>query len=424
MSDRFGRRPMLVGGLFLVGCGITGLGFATCYEHLLLLRVCSGVGIASTYTAASMYISDISHPMNSARTRAPMSMGVSAGMLVGPAIGGFLLEEIGLHSTALGVGVATFTTAAATCALLPESLVTSRGPTSHGSVLDAVKSWGPIVRDPRLRRVLMWVWCYNAAFWGAVSLLPMIYVDLAFSPTVVGGIFTTSAVMNLLATPVVARAADKFGKMRVVIPGALIYGGCLVLIPSAGSLVELLPILAAMQLATAMCSQAHLYAMDITPSQDRAKIPALWNTVGDTGMLLSSFASSALAQASTTGVALYMDGALLLVATALTVGAQASDSTAPLSVERAVRYGDSGFACMAEAPSRRKLCLRVRDNGGRSLFHPKCFCAVLLRRAEAWLGLHYASQLSWPCPDQRLESSHVATAQEQGMFASNACCRW
>lgn len=37
---------------------------------------------------AGMYVTDISHPLNSARTRAPMQMGMSAGLLIGPAIGG------------------------------------------------------------------------------------------------------------------------------------------------------------------------------------------------------------------------------------------------------------------------------------------------------------------------------------------------
>lgn len=35
-----------------------------------------------------MYVTDISHPLNSARTRAPMQMGMSAGLLIGPALGG------------------------------------------------------------------------------------------------------------------------------------------------------------------------------------------------------------------------------------------------------------------------------------------------------------------------------------------------
>ena len=42
----------------------------------------------ATASSPGMYVTDISHPLNSARTRAPMQMGMSAGLLIGPAIGG------------------------------------------------------------------------------------------------------------------------------------------------------------------------------------------------------------------------------------------------------------------------------------------------------------------------------------------------
>ena len=46
-----------------------------------------------------MYVTDISHPLNSARTRAPMQMGMSAGLLIGPALGGRLDKEIVIYSS-------------------------------------------------------------------------------------------------------------------------------------------------------------------------------------------------------------------------------------------------------------------------------------------------------------------------------------
>merc|ERR1712217_641719 len=137
-------------------------------------------------TSAAMYVTDISHPLNSARTRAPMQMGMSAGMLVGPAFGGFLLENVGLQYTAMGVGVATWTTAAMASFLLPETLpkrcIADDKPLK--GVGETLRSWKPILQDPQFRTILCWGWFYNAAFWGGMSLLPLVYVDLALSPMV------------------------------------------------------------------------------------------------------------------------------------------------------------------------------------------------------------------------------------------------
>jgi len=315
LADVYGRKPLLVGGLLCVGIGTGGLFLATCHEHLVLLRLCVGLGVSSTFTAAGMYVTDISHPLNSARTRAPMQMGVSCGVLVGPAMGGYLLEHVGMIGTSIGVGVITTTMAAVTWFFLPET----RRSGVRGGVRETLRSWRPMLADSQFSKVLGWGWCYNAAFWGAMSLLPLVYVDLGLSPMVVGSISTANALASLACMPVIAKAADRYGKMTLVIPGAIVYGSGLLFLPYATSLSELLPVLGVMQVGAAMCAQAQMHAMDRAAPADRAKVPGLWNTVGDTGMLVSSLASAVLAQATTTGTAFCADGLLILLATGVFV---------------------------------------------------------------------------------------------------------
>lgn len=327
LCERVGRKPVLAGGLMLVGVGLSGIGAASCYEELMVLRLCMGMGIASTFTAAGMYISDISHPLNSSRTRAPMSMGMSVGMLGGPAFGGVVLENFGLQATAYSIGAATVVTATLALVVLPETSAALTCGMTPGKAAaqplgfrDTLRSWRPMLMNPEIRAIMSWGWFYNVAFWGGISLLPLIYVDLALTPSTVGAISTFTAGCALVATPVAASLADRHGKLKAVLPGAAIYGTGLLMIPSAGSLTELLPILGMMQVGAALCAQGQMHAMDCVKGPNRARVPGLWNTIGDTGMLVSSFGSAALAQATSTGSALATDGAMLLVATALIAG--------------------------------------------------------------------------------------------------------
>eukprot|EP00439_Symbiodinium_sp_Y106_P062211 s1815_g9.t1 len=240
---------------------------------------------------------------------------MSAGLLCGPALGGYLLEHVGLYSMTLGVGAASLATATAVFATLPETHRGYRDQRPLRGVGDTLRSWSPILRGQQFRSILSFGWCYNAAFWGAMALLPLVYVDLSLSPSVVGGLSTFNAIVSLAVTPVIARSADHLGKMAVVLPGAIVYGAGLILVPQISSLLELLPVLAAMQVGACMCAQAQMHAMDLAPVKDRAKVPSLWNTFGDTGrMLFSSFTSSVLAEAFGLGSAFYADGVLLLVA--------------------------------------------------------------------------------------------------------------
>lgn len=91
LSDRFGRRPILLVSLFVAGINYLIMGFA---ETLLLLfvgRIISGLG-ASSMSTCNAYIADIT-PVEDRATRFGL-IGAAFGMgfVVGPVIGGFLGE--------------------------------------------------------------------------------------------------------------------------------------------------------------------------------------------------------------------------------------------------------------------------------------------------------------------------------------------
>jgi len=71
----------------MVGTGLSGS-----LPALLLWRAVSGAGGSAQMTGAQLYLSDISTPLNRARTLAPSSAAFAAGASLGPAIGGVLVR--------------------------------------------------------------------------------------------------------------------------------------------------------------------------------------------------------------------------------------------------------------------------------------------------------------------------------------------
>ncbi len=89
LSDRFGRRPVLLFSLFGFGLDYILQGFAPNIEWLFIGRMLAGVTGAS-FTTASAYIADISTPEKRAQNFGLIGAAFGVGFILGPAMGGFL----------------------------------------------------------------------------------------------------------------------------------------------------------------------------------------------------------------------------------------------------------------------------------------------------------------------------------------------
>ncbi|MGB8194467.1 MAG: TCR/Tet family MFS transporter [Chitinophagaceae bacterium] len=93
LSDRYGRRPVLLASLFGFGIDYLFIAFAPTIWWLFVGRLIAGITGASITTAMA-YIADISSPQERAKNFGLVGAAFGAGFIIGPAIGG-LLGEMG-----------------------------------------------------------------------------------------------------------------------------------------------------------------------------------------------------------------------------------------------------------------------------------------------------------------------------------------
>jgi DHA1 family tetracycline resistance protein-like MFS transporter len=89
LSDRFGRRPILLISLFAFSLDYLLLAFAPTISWLFVGRIIAGITGASI-TTASAYIADISTPENRAKNFGLIGAAFGIGFIIGPVIGGTL----------------------------------------------------------------------------------------------------------------------------------------------------------------------------------------------------------------------------------------------------------------------------------------------------------------------------------------------
>jgi DHA1 family tetracycline resistance protein-like MFS transporter len=90
LSDRYGRRPVLLSSLFGFGVDYIILALAPAYGWLFIGRVIAGITGAS-FTTATAYIADVStDPTTRAKNFGMIGAAFGLGFVLGPALGGFL----------------------------------------------------------------------------------------------------------------------------------------------------------------------------------------------------------------------------------------------------------------------------------------------------------------------------------------------
>ncbi len=124
LSDRYGRRPVLLLSLFGFGIDFLLLAFAPTLSWLFAGRILAGI-MGASYTTASAYIADISTDDNRSKHFGMLGAAFGLGFIIGPGVGG-LLAQWGVRVPFIACAVLSLLNWLYGYFILPESLPTDR----------------------------------------------------------------------------------------------------------------------------------------------------------------------------------------------------------------------------------------------------------------------------------------------------------
>ena len=153
LSDRFGRRPILLVSLFVMGLDYIVMAAAPTIWLLLIARIISGV-TAATYSTATAFIADITPPEERGRRFGLIGAGFGVGFVLGPLIGG-LLATIDLHAPFYAAAALAFANMAFGYFVLPETVTdATRRPFAFARA-NPFSALRAVSRLPAIRRTLL-----------------------------------------------------------------------------------------------------------------------------------------------------------------------------------------------------------------------------------------------------------------------------
>jgi MFS transporter, DHA1 family, tetracycline resistance protein len=240
LSDRYGRRPILMTSLAGACVSYLILGFATNIGWLLVSRMLGGF-MAGNISAAFAYASDVSEPGKRAAALGLIGAAIGTGFTVGPAIGGVLAgNDLRTASFLLPA------TVSACLSVLAILLVAFMLPESNTAELRAQRSSGPrigplrlLAERPVLRFIAVAVLLVTIAQSILDSILGLWALDkYGFGPRTVGLLIFCVAVLAVLTQGALVRVlVPRLGEPKLATIGILLFVTGLLIVseaPSAG----------------------------------------------------------------------------------------------------------------------------------------------------------------------------------------------
>lgn len=131
LSDRFGRRPVLLTGIILFMIGAFSCAFAKDYNVFLLGRFIQGLGAGAGALIAKSMTMDVFEHIRQRRTFAYISAATSITLLVGPVMGGFITSHFNWQPIFHLLAFLSVVVLLISYFLLPETLSVEREATDY-----------------------------------------------------------------------------------------------------------------------------------------------------------------------------------------------------------------------------------------------------------------------------------------------------
>lgn len=235
LSDKKGRKPFIVIGLFTYALISLAFIFSHSVESLIVLRFIQGITSALILPVTQAYVGDITPKGKEGFTMGLFNMSIFLGLSIGPLIGGWVHDRFNLQATFVAMAFLALIGFLSSLLLLPPTRSEQSLSRKNGLI-----SWAQLLQDKELIGLFIFRFTYLACIGIILGFLP-VYADSAFSLSsssigilVMIGIF----VSGLMQIPM-GFLADRVNRNLMIITGGLITGIAIFLLEWADSFWDL-----------------------------------------------------------------------------------------------------------------------------------------------------------------------------------------
>ena len=322
LSDRYGRRRMMVPGLILFIIVPLSYMVARTPIHLYPIRVALGVGVGLIFGNGFLLMSEVAEPgfRNVAQGLYMTSMGL--GFTLGPLVGGFAAK---LVDSSLGFKISSgFAVLGLLLLLMVEEKKVEAG------TAGAPTGLGELVRDPKILAsgVANFV---NSVMYNAVTLFFPVYgYDIGLDEAEVGIGLTSRGLASTAVRLPVGALTGRVKALNLMAAGLLLSAATLFTVSNSMGLVVVSVLMGVQGVAYGVyLTSGNVYVSEEAPMGRRATAMAVYSMFGNLGGILGPAALGVIAERMGAGGALRFSAAAAVVGVALALTLARRDAGSP-----------------------------------------------------------------------------------------------
>ncbi|RTZ98876.1 MAG: MFS transporter [Deltaproteobacteria bacterium] len=218
LSDRKGRKPLIVAGLFSYALISLAFVFSDTIEMLVTIRFLQGFASAMIMPVVQAYIGDITPPGREGFVMGLFNMSIFSGLSLGPLMGGIINDRFSLTATFFCMGVLSLGAFFACLFLLP--------PTGKERMTTDARDperWWSILGDSTIAGIFFFRLVYTGCIgiiWGFLPVLAD--MDFSLSSTAIGFLVMEGVLIGGLMQMPMGYLADRLNRRRMIISGGLL----------------------------------------------------------------------------------------------------------------------------------------------------------------------------------------------------------
>lgn len=294
LADRYGRKPMMIRASMVMTFTMGGLAFVPNVFWMLFLRILNGL-FAGYVPNATALIASQAPQQRSGYALGTLSTGLTAGVLIGPLLGGALSEAFGMRGTFLLVGLILFIC----CLLTIFGLREDFQPIEKGEMMSLSQVFAKIPSKSLLIGLFVTSMIIQISAQSIAPILALYIRYLGQSDNILfysGLIVSAMGFSSLLSTPYLGRLGDRIGNHRLLLMG-LFYSFLLYFLCGfAGSALQLGLLRFAYGFGVgALMPSVNSLLTKMTPKEGISRIFSFNQSFSYIGQVLGPFVGSAVA---------------------------------------------------------------------------------------------------------------------------------